>query len=119
MFLDFVKNSEKIYPMRKKNFSDHTHHFSIWSPIVRSSKPGSKNNQMHNISEIQKQMQSEFSVHIEATINEKYMACLGELRDYAKEEKRELKSPIMRIIQVEEHLRHYLDKHPVLTSKNA
>lgn len=50
----------------------------------------------------------EFGVEIEAVINQKYAACLDELIVYSRRETQELKSPIMRLMQIEEHLAKHI-----------
>ena len=100
----FRKNIEYV----NKYFSGYDARFMLWSPIVKNQSENAKHNQLRDIKEIQAQMLLEFGVEIEAVINQKYAACLDELRAYARRETKELKSPIMRLMQIEEHLAKHI-----------
>ncbi|ELR8704627.1 hypothetical protein V4T45_004361 [Vibrio vulnificus] len=80
----------------------------LWSPVVKNQSENAKHNQLRDIRDIQAQMLSEYGVEIEAVINQKYADCLSELRSYARRETKELKSPIMRLMQIEEHLEKHI-----------
>lgn len=111
----FCKKFRKNIPYARKYFPDFKHHFIIWSPVVKSSREGAKNNQLKSITEIKEIMFSEFNENIETVINHEYAKCLAELRAYAASETKELQSPIMRLMQVEE----YTKKHNGLLDKKA
>ncbi|WP_279147232.1 hypothetical protein [Photobacterium carnosum] len=76
----------------------------LWSPIVKDQSSNAKHNQRRDIKTIQDQILTEFGVEIEPIVNQKYSKCLSELRSYARNETKELKSPIMRLFQIEEYL---------------
>lgn len=73
-------------------------------PIIFVQSANAKHNQRRDIKIIQDQILTEFGVEIEPVINQKHLKCLSELRSYARNETKELKSPIMRLFQIEEHL---------------
>lgn len=103
----FCKKFRKNIPYARKYFPDYEKHFMIWSPVVKTARETSKNNQIKNIAEIQRVMNNEFDENIEAVINHNYANCLMELRAFAANETKELQSPIMRLMQVEEHLKKH------------
>lgn len=90
-----------------KYFPDYKKHFMLWTPIVKYSGEDTKHDQIEDIQKIQDNIKRKYKTEIEFIINEKFAACLAELRKYAAEETKELKSVILRYMQVES----YLDKH--------
>ena len=80
----------------------------LWSPIIKNSREGSKNNQLNDIADIKDLMRSEYDIEIEAIINHEYQSCLDQLRAYASKETKELKSPVLRMMQIEEKLSKHL-----------
>ena len=82
----------------------------LWSPVVKNQGPSAKHNQLRDIKEIQESLNSEFGVTIEAIINDEYVKCLQQLRDFAAKETKELKSPILRLMQIEEKLFKHVSK---------
>ena len=90
-----------------KYFPDYKKHFLLWSPIVKYSGIDTKHDQMRDVREIRDKIKSKYHIEIEFVMNEKFSACLEELRKYAAEETKELESIILRYMQIES----YLDKH--------
>ncbi len=60
--------------------------------------------------EIQDVLKSEYGVYIEPVINQEYAKCLSKLRAYAAKETKELKSPILRLMQIEEKLTKHVSR---------
>ena len=94
-----------------KYFPDYEKHIMLWSPIVKSAKVTSKENQLIDLEKIDKKIKGKYGIGIEFIVNEKFLKCLGELRDFAKRETKELKSPVLRLMQVEEYLKKHVSKH--------
>ena len=90
-----------------KFFTKYEKHFMLWTPIVKRARKGAKHDQMRDIEEIKVNLKERYGVVLECIINEKFSQCLSELREYARSETKELKSPVLRLMQVEE----YLGKH--------
>ena len=101
----FSKDIEYI----KKCFPGYEKHFMLWSPIVRDPRPGAKHNQMRDISEIVGTIKMKYNVKLEVVINNNFNTCLNELREYAKGETKNLQSPIMRYLQIEEYLKKRIE----------
>ena len=106
----FLRKFRKNIDYAKKYFSDYEMHFMLWSPIVKNQSPKSKHNQLRDIKEIQEKIHKEYGVSIEAVINHKYANCLKQLREYAAKETKELKSPVLRLMQIEEKLNKHVSK---------
>ena len=69
-----------------------------------------KNNQMADIDAITSNIQVRYGVTLECIINEKFARCLEDLRLYARTETKDLKSPVLRFMQVEEYLKKHTKK---------
>lgn len=93
-----------------KYFPDYSKHFMLWSPIVRVSGDKAKFSQILDIEEIKVNIQVAYGVSLECVINEKFAYCLTELRDYARNSTKELKSPVLRFMQVEEYLKKHIGR---------
>lgn len=94
-----------------KYFVDYEKHFMLWSPIVKS-KGGPQYNQLEHIDIINKNIKAKFDVDIEFVVNERFRAYLQEMRSFAKTKTADLKCPVMRLLQIEEHLARHLGKQP-------
>ena len=109
-----VKLTEKFskdIEYANKYFPDYGKHIMLWSPIVKSAKVTSKENQLIDLEKIDKKIKGKYGIDIEFVVNEKFLKCLGELRDFAKRETKELKSPVLRLMQIEEYLKKHVSKH--------
>lgn len=106
----FIKNFRKNVQYANKYFHEYEKHFMLWSPIVKNQGPQAKNNQLRDINEIKQALYDEFNVQLEPIINEEYAICLSQLRQYAANETKELKSPILRLMQIEERLTKHLER---------
>jgi hypothetical protein len=105
-----VKKFEKDIDYAEKAFPDYKHVFMLWSPIVRSSGPNAKHDQMKAVEEICVQLAKRRKVEIELVINERYKEYLQRLRTYAATRTEELKSPVMRLFQIEALLEKHLHR---------
>jgi hypothetical protein len=102
----FSRDIEYTY----KYFPNYSKHFMLWSPIVKVSGDKAKFSQMADIEKITVNIQAKYSLDLECIINQKFSDCLAELREYARSETKELKSPVLRFMQVEEYLKRHLGK---------
>lgn len=93
-------------------FSEYDKHFMLWSPVVKSGNKGPQYNQLGHIAEISAAIQAKYGVDIEFVINERFLACLGEMRTFSKSATADLKCPVMRLFQVEEWLTKHVGKLP-------
>lgn len=106
----FTRKFRKNIQYADKYFEDYEKHFMLWSPIVKNQGSGAKHNQMRDIAEIQENLRVEFGVELEPVINQSYANCLAQMREYAGKETKELKSPILRLMQIEEKLLKHVAK---------
>jgi len=106
----FLKKFRKNIPYANKYFPDYEKHFMLWSPIVKNQGPTAKNNQLRDVNEIKDKLSDEYGCCLELIVNHEYQSCLEELRAYAKKETKELKSPVLRLMQIEEKLDKHLRK---------
>jgi hypothetical protein len=93
-----------------KYFPDYSKYFMLWSPIVRVAGEKARFSQMADIDRITANIQAKYGVTLECIINERFANCLAELREYACSETKELKSPVLRFMQVEEYLKRHISR---------
>jgi len=108
-----VEKFSKDIEYANKYFKDYKKHFMFWSPIVKDQSQKAKHNQMEDMKQIQaslKEKYRKYSIEIELIINDRFLSCLKELRDYARKETKESKSPVLRLMQVEEYLKKHVEK---------
>lgn len=120
--LQYVKNNQsnnvdkltdkfsKDIEYANKYFPDYDKHFMLWTPIIRIPRSSTKENQARDIEAIKVNIRKKYNVEIDCIINERFLVCLEELRKYAGEETKELKSPVLRLMQIEEYLRKHVSK---------
>ena len=65
---------------------------------------------MNHISEIQKTIKEGFGIDLDIRINEEFMKCIEELRKVALTKPEEIKTPILRFLQIEEKLKAHISK---------
>ena len=106
----FTKKFRKNIEYANRYFENYEKHFMLWSPIVKNQGPNAKHNQLQDINNIKDIIMNEYSVSLEAVINSDYSDCLKQLREFASKETKELKSPILRLMQIEEKLGEHLKK---------
>lgn len=121
--IQYVRNRrpdfEKIYKKfeRNKNYADNyfrdkEHVFMLWSPIVKNGR----NSQLSKLEDIKTRLKDNCNVELELVINEIYKEKLVELARYASDKTEELKSPILRFLQIQAYLDNHIKK---LARKNA
>jgi len=103
----FLKKFVKDINYAEKAFPDFQKVYMLWSPIVRDAGPNAKHNQVKAVEHVREQIRITRGVEIELVINERYHSYLQELRTYAATRTEELKSPVLRLFQIEA----LLDKH--------
>ncbi len=91
-------------------FPEYEKHFMLWSPVVKTSGEKAKHSQMADIKAVKACIQDRYDVALDCIINEAFAACLSEMREYARHETKDLKSAVLRFMQVEEHLEKHLGK---------
>lgn len=107
----FIKNINYA----EKYFKDYRKRFMFWSPIVKNQRAGAKNNQTKDIEQIKINLLQQRHIKLYDVVNETYLDYLSKLRVYAANEDKELKSPILRLMQIEEKLATHVSR---LKSKN-
>ncbi len=120
--LQYVKNKQpnnvnklteklsKDIEYANKYFPDYDKHFMLWTPIIKIPQKSTKKNQARDIADIKANIKEKYNVEVDCIINEKFLECLKKLRNYASKETKELKSPVLRLMQVEEYLKKHVSK---------
>lgn len=76
--------------------------YMLWSPVVRRSDGKPEYDQFAHLKRVEEEVKAKTSVTIAFVINEDYVAAVDELRAFAGQETKELKSPLMRFLQIDE-----------------
>ena len=97
-----IKKFIKDIDYGQEAFGDHHVTYMLWSPVVRQSSGNPAYNQFVHLKKIADEIKAKRDVEITFIINESYLKALGELRVFARNETKELKSPVMRFLQIEE-----------------
>ena len=95
----------------RKYFGEYNQHFMLWSPIVKNTKGKPEYNQVQHLAEIEANIKRQYDIDIECIVNEKFYACLEELRLYAVTQTAALQCPLMRLMQIEELLGKHVSNH--------
>ena len=87
-------------------FRDYTVLYMLWSPVVRRSTIGKPlYDQFAHLTRVGDEIRAKTGVEIQFVTNEAYAEAINELRAFASCETKELKSPVMRFLQIEEWCR--------------
>jgi len=105
-----IEKFSKDIEYAKKYFPDYKRIYMLWTPVVRSQKDSAKYNQMKDLKDIQKSIKIKYKENIEMVINQRFLECLTELKDFARKETSEIKSPILRLFQIEEVTKDHIKK---------
>ena len=108
----FTKKFNKDIDYAEKAFADFDRRYMLWSPIVKSPKAGAKYDQLQVVNEVKDTIMATRGVAIQLVVNEQFAEALRRLREYASSRTEELKSPILRFMQLEA----YLAKHCARTA---
>ena len=109
----FIAKFSKDIEYARKYFGGYTQEFMLWSPIVKDSKGKVEYNQKAHLKSAVDEIKKKYGENINLMINEKFSDALAALRSHAAETSEELKSPVLRLLQIE----GWLTKH--LTVRNG
>ena len=84
--------------------------FMFWSPIVKDSKGKIEYNQKNHLERMVDEIKKTKNVDVQLMINERFRAAFIELKRYAASTSEELKSPVLRLLQIEGWLEKYLNR---------
>ena len=105
-----IKKFIKDIDYGAKAFSGYAVSYMLWSPVVRKSNGNVKYDQFAHLRRVTDEIESRTAIHISLITNDAYIDAIEELRAYAGRETKELKSPIMRFLQIEEWARRNVKK---------
>ena len=101
-------------------FPDYDKHVMVWSPIIKKGQVNAKHSQARDVEEIKSNISNKYGIDVEFVINENFLYCLSEMRVFAQKQTAELQCPVMRFMQIEEHLKKHVSKinARIVTSDN-
>ncbi len=102
-----VAKFERDVAYARKYFADYRSVFMFWSPIVKGAGPRAKHNQLKDVKEVKRRLR-ERGVDLEVVVNADFKKAMDEMRAVALKETKEMKSPVMRLFQIETKLAKHL-----------
>ena len=90
--------------------SDFKAHYMLWSPVVKSRKNESEYDQMKHLEQVHKNIHQEFGESLQLIVNLEFSKRLEQLSKKACQTTADLKSPVMRMLQIEGQLAKYASK---------
>lgn len=97
-----IKKFLKDIEYGREAFKDYSVHYMLWSPVVRYSAGKLEYNQFEHLNRVTRDIKSKTKVSVDLMINDLFIKAIDELREFAHHENKELKSPVMRFLQIEE-----------------
>lgn len=105
-----VEKFRKDVDFAKQNYEGFEHVFMLWSPIAKTPSRHGKYDQIEDVNEVKAKLEDELGVELNLVINHEYARCLSALREYAASQSKELASPLLRFMQIEEWLKSHLER---------
>lgn len=96
-----------------KYFKGYKKEFMLWSPIVKDSKGMIEYNQADHLKRMTDEIKQRTKIKVQLMVNDKFHSAFLELKKYAASSSEELKSPVLRLLQIE----GWLEKHIKKTSR--
>lgn len=93
----FIKDIE----YGKTAFAGYEKTYELWSPVVKPSNGKDEYNQFHHLQYALDEVKKRTGIEVKPVVNETYIEAINSLRRIAQSESKELKSPIMRFLQIE------------------
>ena len=85
---------------------DNNCNYMLWTPIVKiPKKDNTINNQERDIQEVVDYLKNQKGIELKVIYNKSFLDCIEELRKIALDTTQEIKSPIMRFLQIEEKIK--------------
>lgn len=112
-----TKKFAKDVEYARKYFPDFTPIAMFWCPVVRN-QSGKKaiHNQMRDIQAIHDAIERTHHIQVDMVVNERFQEYLVRLREVAAQITEECKSPVMRLLQIEEKLARHLRRMKMRSS---
>ena len=102
----FISKFDKNIEYAKKYFDNYDCIFMLWTPYIKIPKKEiTKHNQLKDLKDIETYLETKHKIKLEIIYNEKYLNCIQELKEKERNTTHEMKSPIMRFLQIEEKLK--------------
>lgn len=106
----FISKFSKNIEYANKYFKGYTKEFMLWSPIVKDSKGKIEYNQTAHLKSVVDEVKRKYGVNINLMINKKFHAAISVLKSHAAKTSQELKSPVLRLFQIDEWLQKHLKR---------
>jgi hypothetical protein len=94
----------------ERYFVGYEKEFMLWSPILKNSKGKIEYNQLDHLNRMVEEIQIKKHVSVQLMINQDFHQAFMELKRYAATASEELKSPILRLLQIEGRLERHINR---------
>lgn len=94
----------------ERYFVGYEKEFTLWSPIVKDSKGKIEYNQLDHLNRMVQEIQIRKQVVVQLMINQNFHQAFMELKRYAAATSEELKSPVLRLLQIEAWLEKHINR---------
>lgn len=114
----FMSKFSKDKEYADTNFPDFAKTYMLWTPIaLASGKKGAVVDPVRDLEILKRKIRDELSIELEIISNRSYMDEIVRLREVAAKTEPELKSQIMRFLQIEEWLKKTIERTKTASSK--
>ncbi len=105
-----IEKFDKNIRYGKNFYNDFEQHYMLWSPIVKHvKKANAKWDQIKDIEAIRKHVRSKHDIDLEVVVNQDYLDKINALRKFASKETKESKLNVVRLFQIEERVKQYVE----------
>ena len=96
-----IKKFLKDIEYGREAFQEYIVQYMLWSPVVRHSSGKPEYDQFVHLKRVRQEIKDKTNVDLMFIVNAEYVRAIDELRTFAAQETKELKSPVMRFLQIE------------------
>jgi hypothetical protein len=105
-----IKKFLKDIEYGREAFPNYAVEYMLWSPVVRRSRGKPEYDQFAHLKRVEEEIRSKTGIGMVFVVNKAYVEAIDALRKFARRETKELKSPVMRFLQIDEWSRRNLTR---------
>jgi hypothetical protein len=105
-----IKKFTKDIQYGKEAFAGWSVQYMLWSPVVKRSNGNPIYDQFSHLKRMTDEILTTTGVQVTLVVNKDYVDAIDKLREFAAAETKELKSPIMRFLQIDQWSRKNLKR---------
>lgn len=105
-----IEKFDKGIKYGSNQFKGYKKIYMLWSPVVKNQRKSASYNQLDSILSVEKYLNKKHRIKLELIINDEFQKCLDKLKEYSSKQSKELNTPILRLMQIEEKLKKHLNR---------